>query len=700
MKSPKKESPVKRQRSLSRSLSPSESTSSPWSNSPRKKKSATGEEFTQRSQRNIPAFLNKLYSMVDDNSTNDLIRWSEDGKSFIVEQQEVFSKTVLPRFYKHNTFSSFVRQLNMYDFHKVPHIQQGVLVADIEHELWEFSHPNFQRNRYELLHLVVRKRIRSNGDPQQQQQQQQKLQHSSSSSTLPLQYPQQTHFLQHPLLLLDQGVAGGGLDGSTIARNRLDALGSTSTQLEHVRLGSLVKDISTIRDHQHAISSDLQHLHNDNEILWRETLMAREKHQRHQQVIERILLFLTTVFTNDAANIAKHPHTNIMGKQDEFLTGGSQPIGSSNSVACPPGKLIEEAVKLAGISTTSLHEKFINQHSEFDKQTNALSSSLSQQQASTTQQQQPFQQPVHQQSTENNQNQSQDKGKEGMPGGVRGMEPSSLFRALHDLYSIRDTFSTSHPPGMNSSAMEPSFFSRSGPLSSSTFSSTAPSTEYHHGGQNSLQQHQQSMGPSGTTGNDSNGSTPMNHVNDNILGIGSTATGSGGMNTSSVVTSPLGTSVASTTTSSHTFGAFSPFNELSSIGESQSSIGDGDITRITGLAQSLHTATRSAEAISQDIDDLQISIESLAATMGLDANGIEGFDGYMDEFTDNYSNMISMATRNDKIDLFNLAADSNNQHKDNDQQQHQPQQEKQHQQERNSSASMNPNFQATPPSSS
>ncbi|CAO3595254.1 unnamed protein product [Absidia cylindrospora] len=429
---------------------------------------------------------------------------------------------------------------------------------------------------------------------------------------------------------------------------------------------------------------------------------GREKHQRHQQVIERILLFLTTVFTNDAANISKHPSSNIMGKQDQFLTGGSQPIGSSNSVACPPGKLIEEAVKLAGISTTSLHEKFISQHGEFDKQTNALSPSLSQQQqqqkVSTTQHQQPYQQPLHRQSTENNQNQSQDKGKAGMPGGVRGVESSSLFRALHDLYSIRDTFSTSHPPGMNSSAMEPSFFSRSGPSSSSTFSPAAPSTEYHRGGQQPLQQHQQSMGPLGTIGDDSNGSTPINHVNNSILDIGSTATASVGMNTSSAATSPLGTSVASTTTSSHTFGAFSPFNELSSIGESQSSVGDGDITRITGLAQSLHTATRSAEAISQDIDDLQISIESLAATMGLDANGIDGFDGYMDEFTDNYSDMISMATRNDKIDLFNLAADSNHQHKDNDQQQSQP--EQQQQQEGNSSASINPNFQAMPPSSS
>ncbi|CEG78639.1 Putative Heat shock transcription factor, other eukaryote [Rhizopus microsporus] len=64
-------------------------------------------------QRSVPAFLNKLYNMVSDASTDSLIRWSTDGNSFIVERHEEFAKKVLPRFYKHNTFASFVRQLNM-----------------------------------------------------------------------------------------------------------------------------------------------------------------------------------------------------------------------------------------------------------------------------------------------------------------------------------------------------------------------------------------------------------------------------------------------------------------------------------------------------------------------------------------------------------------------------------------------------------
>ncbi|KAJ8663521.1 hypothetical protein O0I10_000763 [Lichtheimia ornata] len=119
-------------------------------------------------QRSVPAFLNKLFSMVNDPTTDDMIRWSNDGTSFIVQGHEEFAKVVLPRFYKHNTFASFVRQLNMYDFHKIPHIQQGVLISDSKHEIWEFNNPNFQRGRPDLLTLVARKRNRDrNGSDSQ-----------------------------------------------------------------------------------------------------------------------------------------------------------------------------------------------------------------------------------------------------------------------------------------------------------------------------------------------------------------------------------------------------------------------------------------------------------------------------------------------------------------------------------------------------
>ncbi|CAO3665556.1 unnamed protein product [Umbelopsis ramanniana] len=220
---------------------------------------------SQRFQRNVPAFLNKLYNMVQDPASNDLIRWSEDGKSFIVVRHEDLAKEVLPRFFKHNNFSSFVRQLNMYGFHKVPHLQQGVLQSDSDTEWWEFSNPHFQRNHPDLLLLVTRKKGRDQEEKET-----------------------------------------SGLD-----------------------LNHILDEITAIKKHQMNISSELKNIQQDNQVLWQETLAARERHQRHQETIDKILRFLASVFSGDKKRA-------IIPKKRRYL------IGDTNTEYSDSGAKIRE----------------------------------------------------------------------------------------------------------------------------------------------------------------------------------------------------------------------------------------------------------------------------------------------------------------------------------------------------------------------
>lgn len=67
------------------------------------------------SHKSVPApFLTKTYQLVDDPSTDHIVSWGEDDTTFVVWRPPEFARDLLPNYFKHNNFSSFVRQLNTY----------------------------------------------------------------------------------------------------------------------------------------------------------------------------------------------------------------------------------------------------------------------------------------------------------------------------------------------------------------------------------------------------------------------------------------------------------------------------------------------------------------------------------------------------------------------------------------------------------
>lgn len=62
----------------------------------------------------LPPFLAKTYEMVEDPSSDSVVSWSSSNKSFVVWDPTEFARDLLPRFFKHSNFSSFIRQLNTY----------------------------------------------------------------------------------------------------------------------------------------------------------------------------------------------------------------------------------------------------------------------------------------------------------------------------------------------------------------------------------------------------------------------------------------------------------------------------------------------------------------------------------------------------------------------------------------------------------
>ncbi|CAO3595168.1 unnamed protein product [Absidia cylindrospora] len=204
---------------------------------------------------NIPEFVKKLFSMLEENAYPSILSWGLDGKTFVVIEPTEFSKLILPKHFKHGNFASFVRQLNKYDFHKIRHQNDDFPFG---HHAWEFCHSHFQYNRKELLRGIKRKPT---------SQTNRKIASSSSSSNnhnnppLPKTLPTSISVPSSSVSLLSSSLS---LSKSTAIEKSFEEIRTLTHQINEIQQShlALTKKLRSLAQNQHLVVETISTFNN------------------------------------------------------------------------------------------------------------------------------------------------------------------------------------------------------------------------------------------------------------------------------------------------------------------------------------------------------------------------------------------------------------------------------------------------------
>ncbi|XP_054871671.1 heat shock factor protein 2 isoform X2 [Amphiprion ocellaris] len=182
----------------------------------------------------------------------------QEGTSFLVLDEQRFAKEILPKFFKHNNMASFIRQLNMYGFRKVMHIDTGIVKQERDGPV-EFQHPYFKHGQDDLLENIKRK----------------------VSNTRP-----------------------------------------EDNKIRQDDLTKILASVHSVHSKQESIDARLATLKRENEALWREISDLRKKHSHQQQLIKKLIQFIVTLVQNNRILNLKRKRPILMnsnGKKSKYI---------------------------------------------------------------------------------------------------------------------------------------------------------------------------------------------------------------------------------------------------------------------------------------------------------------------------------------------------------------------------------------------
>jgi len=197
----------------------------------------------------------------------------------VVLDEDEFAKKLIPELFKHNNYASFVRQLNMYGFHKKVGLSDNSMRASEKKAKTpsEYSNAYFKRGRPQLLWLI-----------QKPEKETFTTKKKAKSKTKESDQDSGDDSKRNVESLVENGVpAAGSTDLVTIGSQEY---------------ASVKREIGELQRSQKHITSMLARLRDENNEYIRQASSMVAQHERHETSINAILTFLATFYNRSLAD--------------------------------------------------------------------------------------------------------------------------------------------------------------------------------------------------------------------------------------------------------------------------------------------------------------------------------------------------------------------------------------------------------------
>jgi heat shock transcription factor, other eukaryote len=193
-----------------------------------------------------------------------------------VLDEDEFAKTLIPELFKHNNYASFVRQLNMYGFHKRVGLSDNSMRASERKNKSpsEYSNPYFRRGHPNLLWLINKPKGPGKGKK------------PAKSGEGDIDSDDEAG--------QEDGQGQGSGSSHAPPGRALPAVDSQGVQKKEMTV--FREELNKVREQQKVILRTINRLQQNNNDLYNQAVLFQTQHDRHQNSINAILHFLANLF--------------------------------------------------------------------------------------------------------------------------------------------------------------------------------------------------------------------------------------------------------------------------------------------------------------------------------------------------------------------------------------------------------------------